>query len=159
MEELDQTAKIKYEISTLTEGAELITCDTRPEYESLCKSMDTAEAMKKQVEEYWNPMVAKAHELHKSLTTKRGDMLKPLETFLQVTKKIGGSFLDLEQKREQARLDAIRAEADRIRREQEGGPGRSVDVAAADPRAAEFLGRNQDRIRAAVLALEQNRRI
>ena len=65
----------------------------------------------------------------------------------------------VEQKLEEL-IEAMRNDSeDKKRREQEGGPGRSVDVAAADPRAAEFLGRNQDRIRAAVLALEQNHRI
>lgn len=115
----DPTASIKNQIMVLTEGAELISCDSRSDYELLVKQEDAAVAFKKQVEDYWNPSIAKAHALHKELTGKRAEMLKPLEAFIAVTKKVGGAFLALEQRREQERLDAMRREAERIRREQE----------------------------------------
>lgn len=117
--ELDPTASIKNQIMVLTEGAELIACETRSDYELLVKQEDAAVAFKKQVEDYWNPSIAKANALHKELTGKRGEMLKPLEAFIAVTKKVGGAFLALEQRREQERLDAMRREAERIRAEQE----------------------------------------
>lgn len=115
----DPTASIKNQIMVLTEGAELISCETRSDYELLVKQEDAAVAFKKQVEDYWNPSIAKAHALHKELTGKRAEMLKPLEAFIAVTKRVGGAFLALEQRREQERLDAMRREAERIRREQE----------------------------------------
>lgn len=115
----DPTANIKREIAVLTAGAELISVETREDYEVLIKQEDTAIAFKKQVEDYWNPSIAKAHALHKELTGKRGEMLKPLEEFISVCKRVGGAFLAAEQRREQERLDAMRKEAERIRREQE----------------------------------------
>ena len=111
--------ELKMEIAKMTEGADMLSVETRADYEALIKHEDTAVTIKKQVEEYWNPPIAKANALHKELTGKRGEMLKPLEAFIAACRKAGGAFLALEQKREQERLDAIRRETERIRKEQE----------------------------------------
>lgn len=119
MEQIDPSARIKNEIATLTEGAELISCETRSEYTLLCRQEDMATEMKKQVEDYWNPSIEKAYALHRELTGKRKAFLDPLEAFIKTCKRIGGGYLALEQRKEQERLDALRREADRIRAEQE----------------------------------------
>ncbi len=103
--------ELKMEIAKMTEGADMLSVETRADYEALIKHENTAVAIKKQVEEYWNPPIAKANALHKELTGKRAEMLKPLEAFISACRKAGGAFLALEQKREQDRLDAIRNQA------------------------------------------------
>ena len=103
--------ELKMEIAKMTEGADMLSVETRADYEALIKHENTAVAIKKQVEEYWNPPIAKANALHKELTGKRAEMLKPLEAFISACRKAGGAFLALEQKREQERLDAIRNQA------------------------------------------------
>lgn len=119
-EELEApVAKIKNEIAVLCEGADMITCENQQDYKILMSQEDVAANFKKQVEDYWNPAIQKAHALHKELTTKRGEMLKPLEAFISICKSVGGNYLMLEQRREQERLDKIRREAEEIRRKQE----------------------------------------
>lgn len=121
----EQMAVIKKDISVLCEGADLMVCETRQDYELLLKQEDLANNMKKQVEAYWNGSkeapgpIPKAYSLWKDLTEKRGQMLKPLDTFLATCRRVGGGFLALEQKREQERLDALRREAEAIRARQE----------------------------------------
>jgi hypothetical protein len=120
--------ELKMEIARIAEGADMLSVETRADYEALIKHEDTAVAIKKQVEEYWNPPIAKANALHKELTGKRGEMLKPLEAFIAACRKAGGAFLAFEQKREQERLDAIRREAERIRKEQEARQAAEVEA-------------------------------
>lgn len=121
----EQIAVIKKDIAVLCEGADLMVCETRADYELLLKQEDIANSMKKQVEAYWNGTkdapgpIPKAYSLWKDLTEKRGAMLKPLDTFLATCRRVGGGFLALEQKREQERLDALRREAEAIRARQE----------------------------------------
>ena len=109
-----QETKIKTEIQTLTEGAEFLSVTTRPEYEALCKQEDCAVAFKKQVEDYWNPLVKKAHEVHKDLTSKRGEMLKPLEAFLATVKRVGGAYLAQEQIKAQGEAAALQKQAEEM---------------------------------------------
>lgn len=122
---MEELKDIKQEIAMLTDGADMISCETREEYGILCRQADAANAIKKQVEAYWdgtkdNPgPIPKAYSLWKDLTTKRGAMLKPLEAFLATCGRVGGAFLALEQKREQEMLDALRREAEAIRARQE----------------------------------------
>jgi len=152
MEQIDPSARIKNEISVLTEGAELISCTTREEYTVLCKQEDTATAMKAQVEAYWNPSIEKAYALHRELTGKRKAFLDPLEAFIKTCKRIGGGYLSLEQRKEQERLDALRREADRIRAEQEAKIAaekeafrlKQVAEAAEQARKAEEFRRKQE---------------
>lgn len=117
--------EIKNQVATLTEGYELMTCDTREEYAVICKQKDMAAKMMEQVTEYWDGTkdkpgpIKKAYDTWKDLTGKRGAMLKPLEAFVSVCGKVGGKFLADEQQREQARLDQIRRQAEEIRARQE----------------------------------------
>jgi hypothetical protein len=115
----EQIAVIKNEIQALSEGADMLECNSRQDYEILVRQEDAAVAIKKQVEDYFNPDIKKAHELHKSLTLKRKTLLDPIEAFISSVKRVGGAFLALEQKREQDRLDALRREAEAIRARQE----------------------------------------
>lgn len=121
----EKLVSIKNEIMVLTEGMEMISCDSRQEYEVLMRQEDAANAIKKQVEAYWDGSktepgpIPKAYSLWKDLTTKRAEHLKPLEAFIGTVKRVGGAFLALEQKREQDRLDALRREAEAIRARQE----------------------------------------
>jgi len=119
MEQEQPIVAIKNQIATLVEGAELISVTSKAEYEALMRQENMAYAFKKQVEDYFGPDIKKAHELHKSLTSKRGEIIKPIETFLGVCRSVGGAFLALEQRREQKRLDALRKQAEEMRREQE----------------------------------------
>jgi len=117
--------KMKNEVANLCMGADLITCETRTDYELLIKQDNVAAGFEKRVTEYWdgtdeNPgPIKKAHDLHKVLTLKRAEMLNPLKAFRQAVGRITGGWLALEQRREQDRLDKLRREAEAIRAKQE----------------------------------------
>ena len=147
MTEQDPIATVRQEIVVLTEGSELLSCTTREEYTGICKAEDRAMQFKKQVEDYWNPLVTKAFALHRELTGKRGEMLKPLEAFIAICKRTGGEFLALEQRAEQERLDKIRREAEAIRAKQE------EELKAA----AEKLKKEQEAEAERIRAQSQNR--
>ena len=101
--------QIENQVATLTEGADMLAVSTRQEYEALCRQEDTAVAIKKQVEEYFGPDIKKAHELHRSLTSKRKALVDPLDKFIAVCKSVGGAYLMTEQRakeEQQARLTA-----------------------------------------------------
>ena len=125
MEQIDPSAGIKNEIAVLVSGAELITVETREEYETLLKQQDMVLSIKEQVLAYFDGTkdkpgpVAKAYSLWKDLCNKRGEVVKPIDNFMLITKPIGDRFLAAEQRREQERLDAMRREAERIRAYQE----------------------------------------
>ena len=130
---MEEPTNIKMEIATLVEGAELISVTTREEYEVLCRQEDVAVGLKKQVLAYFDGTedkpgpVPKAYSLWKDLCGKRGDMVKPLDAFITLSKRVCGGFLAEEQRKEQARLDAIRKEAERIKAEQEARIAREAE--------------------------------
>ena len=148
----EKLVNIKQEIAVLTEGSDMIVCETRTDYELLCKQEDLANNMKKQVLEYWDGTkqvpgpIPKAYSLWKDLTEKRGAMVKPLDTFLATCRRVGGGFLALEQKREQDRLDALRREAEAIRARQEAEAAKQAEELrqkqVAERRAAEEAFKN-----------------
>lgn len=107
----EKIVSIKNEIATLTEGAEFLVCEDRAGYECLLKQEDMAQAMKSQVEEYWAEPIAKAHSLHKDLTTRRKAMLDPLESFIKAVKRVAGGYLALEQKKAQEQAVALQKQA------------------------------------------------
>lgn len=134
----NQTEVIKNQIATLTQGSELMVCATREDYEVLMRQEDVATAFKKQVEAYWDGTldkpgpVKKAYDTWKDLTAKRGEMLKPLEAFVAVCRRVGGAYLAAEQRREQERLDVLRREAEEIRRQQEAELAAAADKLRQD---------------------------
>ncbi|MFA5115592.1 MAG: hypothetical protein WC469_06025 [Candidatus Omnitrophota bacterium] len=123
--------ELSRQITVITEGTEFMVCETRQDYELLCKREDAAVAFKKQVEDYWDPLVKKAHEVHKDLTGKRGAHLKPLEAFLAAVKKIGGGYLAAEQAEKQRQADIVAAEAARIREQQEAEARKAAEALKA----------------------------
>ena len=107
------------QISVMVQGAELISVTNREEYAAVCKQEDVAVAIRKQVADYCDPDIAKAHALHKSLTAKRKAFLDPIDAFLTTVKRIQSGYLEKERREEQARLEVIRKQAEEIRRKQE----------------------------------------
>jgi hypothetical protein len=107
------------QLSTMVQGAELISVTNREEYAAICKQEDVAVGLRKQVTDYFDPDVKKAHELHKSLTAKRKAFLDPIDAFLTTVKRIQSGYLEKERREEQARLEVIRKQAEEIRRKQE----------------------------------------
>lgn len=148
----DPTLNIKTEIAKITEGQELISVTTREEYAALCRQEDIAVGLKKQVLAYFDGTedkpgpVPKAYSLWKDLCGKRGDLVKPLDTFIALSKSVGNAFLASEQRKEQARLDAIRKEAERIKAEQEARAAKEAEELRqrqeAERKAAEQAFRN-----------------
>lgn len=149
---MEETANIKNEIAKLTEGSELISVTTREEYEALVRQEDVAVGLKKQVLLYFdgtekNPgPVPKAYSLWKDLCGKRADLTKPLDAFISLSKRVCGGYLAEEQRKEQARLDAIRKEAERIKAEQEAQAAKEAEELRqrqeAERRAAEEAFKN-----------------
>jgi len=135
MEQTETT--IKTEIATLTEGMEFLSVTTRPEYECLLKQENAAVILKRQIESYWDGTkekpgpVKKAYDTWKDLTTKRGEMLKPLEAFLKAVNRIGGSYLAEEQRKAQEQAVALAREAARIREAQEAEARKAADALKA----------------------------
>lgn len=148
----DPTLTIKTDIAKLTEGQELISVTTRAEFDALCRQEDIAVGLKKQVLAYFDGTedkpgpVPKAYSLWKDLCGKRGDLVKPLDTFIALSKRVGNAFLADEQRKEQARLDAIRKEAERIKAEQEAQLAKEAEELRqrqeAERRAAEEAYKN-----------------
>jgi hypothetical protein len=110
----EQIAVIKNEIQALSEGADMLECSSRQDYENLVRQEDTAVAMKKQVESYFNDDISKAYSLHKSLTAKRKELLDPIETFIKAAKRVMGEYLALEQRKAQEQAVALQKQAEEM---------------------------------------------
>lgn len=107
----EQIAVIKKDIAVLCEGADFLECENREQYALLIRQEDSAVAMKKQVEEYFNPDIKKAHELHKSLTAKRKALLDPIESFIGSIKRVTGGYLAKEQEKAKEQAVALEKQA------------------------------------------------
>lgn len=108
---MEKVEVIKREIATLTEGCEFLSVSTRPEYDCLIKQEDAAVALKKQVEEYFNPDIAKANALHKSLTAKRKALIEPIDRFLAASRRAVGIYLAQEQEKARQQAAALQEQA------------------------------------------------
>lgn len=113
----DGLSEIKTAIANLTEGSEFLSVTTPEEYKGLLKMEDTAVGFKKQIKEYWNGTeekpgpIPKAYDVWKELCSKRNALLDPIESFLKVTKRIGGAYLAKEQQKQQEQAAALQKQA------------------------------------------------
>ena len=101
MEQINPTSEIEKNIATLTQGHELITCKTREEYEILIHQDNAACGILKQIDDYSDPDIKKANDLHKSLCQKKKALVDPLKAFRDVVKRVGGAYLSQEQQKAQ----------------------------------------------------------
>ena len=141
MEQINPTSEIEKSIATLTAGHELITCQTREEYEILCKQDDTAAGFEKQVAEYWDGNkekpgpVAKAYSLWKDLTSKRKTMLDPLKAFRSAVSRVTGPYLCQEQEKARQQAAALAKQAEKAGIDTSLIPMEAPKVEAGDGRA------------------------
>lgn len=74
----------------------------------------------KQIEEFFNPLIASAHKLHKSLTQAKGQTIGPLEAYRQETGRRMQAWKDTEARRAAELQAKLQAEADeKARKERE----------------------------------------
>lgn len=103
--------EVSQQIATLVEGAEFLSVSTRSEYDCLVKMEDTAAGFVKQVHEYWDGLVEKAHSAHKDVCGKRKAQLDPLESFIKVCRRVSGAYLAQEQQKAQEQASLLMAQA------------------------------------------------
>ena len=138
--------ELKMEVATLTEGYDMISVTNEEEYAAAIKMQDAAYARKKAIEEWFAPKVEAANRAHKLLTTERGEMVKPLDAFIRHISGETGSYKAEQQRKEQARLDAVRKEAERVEAEQRARAAKEAEELRkkqeAERKAAEEVFKN-----------------
>lgn len=122
---LEKEEELKENSTKMDEHINALVVDDEGSFEHAGEITLELSALEKKIEEYWDPEVKKAHELHKSLTTKRSEMLTPVQNNKKILKnKINAYLTEQENKRkaeearlEEERLAAEKAERDRIQAE------------------------------------------
>ena len=97
-------------------------------------------SIQKRIEDEFDPAIAQAHQLHKSLTDQRKRYLAPLEHAEQAIKRKIADFLAIEEQRrqeEQRKAQAIAEAAERKRREELEEQARRHEAAGRTEKAEE----------------------
>ena len=76
---ITETTEIESKAMHLPEKARLIVVDSNDGMMIADNTVKDLDVMIKEVSDFFDPLVKKAHEAHKALTGKRGEVLKPLE--------------------------------------------------------------------------------
>jgi len=112
--------QLKYDIVKFDETASSVDIKTADDLEYAQETILVAQQFKKEITAYWKEPIQKAHEVHKALTKKRAEMLKPIEAReKEVRGKVNKYLTALERKRqdEQRRLDEERRKKEARERE------------------------------------------
>ena len=118
---------------TIDEHKDLVVKDD-PGFVAAQEAMKVIKGRIKFVEDWFKEPIKKAHEAHKSLTTKRSESLKPLQ---EIFKNIGGQCSTYQAEQERIAEEKRREEEERLRKEEE-------DRRLEDAEALEEAGKTEE---------------
>lgn len=96
--------ELRQEITTADERVNAIVVNSNESYQAAGAVVIELDTLAKRITDYWDEPIRKAHEAHKALTAKRGEMLKPVEDRKKILR---------------GKISAYLTEQERIRREEQ----------------------------------------
>ena len=130
--------ELKQEIMTADERVNAVVVSDTGSYELAGAMVIDLDRLAKKINAYWEEPIKKAHEAHRALTAKRGEMLKPVEDRKKVLRgKISAYLTEQERirKAEQAKLDEERRKKEHAEREKLERAAAKAEEKGKDERA------------------------
>ena len=130
--------ELKQEIMTADERVNAVVVSDTGSYELAGAMVIDLDRLAKKINAYWEEPIKKAHEAHRALTAKRGEMLKPVEDRKKVLRgKISAYLTEQERIRraEQTRLDEERRKKEHAEREKLERAAAKAEEKGKDERA------------------------
>lgn len=130
--------ELKQEIMTADERVNAVVVSDTGSYELAGAMVIDLDRLAKKINAYWEEPIKKAHEAHRALTAKRGEMLKPVEDRKKVLRgKISAYLTEQERIRraEQTRLDEERRKKEQAERERLEKAAAKAEEKGRDERA------------------------
>lgn len=130
--------ELEQEIMTADERVGAVVVSDPASYEMAGAMVIDLDRLAKKITAYWEEPIKKAHEAHRALTAKRGEMLKPVEDRKKVLRgKISAYLTEQERIRraEQTRLDEERLKKEQAERERLEKAAAKAEEKGRDERA------------------------
>jgi hypothetical protein len=118
MNEQSMEEQLRTQALAVSSSAGRVSITDQLSYDAACSFLTgTLKPIAKQIEEYFNPDIARAHALHKSLNAKKNALLEPIEDAEMKVKRLIGTWT-AEQRRIQDEAQRKAAEEQRKRDEE-----------------------------------------
>lgn len=117
---MEQEKELTRELKTVEKRAGELVVTDQESYAIAGQVIIDIDGMVKRINDYWSDPIKKAFDAHRSLTAKRAEMLKPLETKRNAIKKLISDYATEQarrQREEQEKLNREREEKERKERE------------------------------------------